>query len=85
MVGFQIGAYNFAKEGFGCMQFASYNELDVAKYVSQVGFWNEIDDENSSNCLQLGLINKTKNSNFQLGLLNFSEKGFFKFFPFINF
>ncbi|UDQ96603.1 hypothetical protein AAEX28_05960 [Lentisphaerota bacterium WC36G] len=85
IIGLQTGVYSFAHEGAVCFQMSAHNKIGEANYVSQVGFWNEITNENADNNIQLGLINSTAGDSFQLGLLNFSKKGFLKFFPFINF
>lgn len=43
-------------------------------------------ESNDTGCtVQLGLINIQKSSGVQIGVLNFSERGFLPFFPIINF
>ena len=83
--GYQFGGININYSTDTCLQAALLNLNKKTKNTVQFGFWNEIRDFESFNNMQFGFVNRSNSECFQLGLLNFSEKGFFKFFPFINF
>ncbi len=83
--GYQLGGINVSKNSDMCLQAAFANVSRNANDTAQFGFWNIIRGEDDSDTMQFGFVNQSYTDSFQLGLLNFSEKGFFKFFPFINF
>ena len=84
-IGYQLGIINIVNSSDVCLQAALLNVSNRASDTGQFGFWNIIRGEDSNDTMQFGLVNESETDSFQLGLLNFSEKGFLKFFPFINF
>ncbi|UDQ96602.1 hypothetical protein AAEX28_05955 [Lentisphaerota bacterium WC36G] len=84
-IGLQFGGVNTAMSSDVCLQSGLMNVSNDAYGTAQFGLWNLIGGTGSTKTIQFGILNNSSGETVQIGLLNFSEKGFLKFFPFVNF
>jgi lipoprotein len=77
--------FNGIQISLGGNQLLESQDINKDKdYIVQLGILNLNQSKNTWG-IQLGGINRTSERIVQVGILNYSEKSFFKFFPFINF